>query len=133
MILDASVAVPLVIAHENAASARRLAERNDFVAPDHLMAEVANTLWRYAMRDGFSSNNIAKGLRQIRLLCTQLLPSQNLLPGAIDLAVAHRHSVYDCLYLALALERREPLATADRRLAALAEKLGIETVLIQPA
>jgi predicted nucleic acid-binding protein len=42
------------------------------------------------------------------------------------------HKIYDCLYLALALERHEPLATADRRLASLARSLNIETQLIGP-
>ena len=38
----------------------------------------------------------------------------------------------DCLYIALALKRSEPLATADCKLAALAHKLSIETELIEP-
>jgi predicted nucleic acid-binding protein len=48
-------------------------------------------------------------------------------------AILQSHKVYDCLYLALALERREPLATADRRLAAVAGTLGLDAVLVEPA
>ena len=51
---------------------------------------------------------------------------------ALRLALLLAHPIYDCLYLALALERREPLATADRRMAALARTLNIETQLIGP-
>ena len=62
-----------------------------------------------------------------------VVPNEQLLPEAIRLALANQHPVYDCLYLALAIERREPLATADRRLAAVAATIGIEAVLVEPA
>ena len=40
--------------------------------------------------------------------------------------------VYDCLYISLALDRNDRIATADRRLAAVAGRLGVGTVLIEP-
>jgi predicted nucleic acid-binding protein len=55
------------------------------------------------------------------------------LENATNIAAEVNHKIYDCLYLALALERGEPLATADRRLATLAKELSIETHLIEPA
>lgn len=62
----------------------------------------------------------------------ELISDAELLPQAMSLALRMRHSVYVCLYLALALERRETLITADRRLAALAGTLNIPTELIEP-
>jgi predicted nucleic acid-binding protein len=44
-----------------------------------------------------------------------LLDSPSLDTSALGLALAHGHPVYDCLYLALALERRCDLITADER------------------
>ena len=61
----------------------------------------------------------------------EIVPDTTLLAAAIDIALANNHKVYDCLYLALAIERGEPLATADRRLAALATALNIETHLVE--
>ena len=52
-------------------------------------------------------------------MIVHLVPEEHLHPLAIDLALARSQPVYDCTYLALALDRREPLATADRRMAAL--------------
>ena len=66
-------------------------------------------------------------------LLRDVVPNEQLLPEAIRLALTHQHPVYDCLYLALALARREPLVTADRRLAAIARTVAIEAELIEPA
>jgi predicted nucleic acid-binding protein len=60
----------------------------------------------------------------------ELVPNVQLLPLAIDLAIANNHPVYDCLYLALAMERHVQLVTADRQLARRAEALGIAVDLI---
>jgi predicted nucleic acid-binding protein len=51
---------------------------------------------------------------------------------AVDIAVERLHPVDDCLCLALALEHREPIATADRRLAVMAHELSINVELIEP-
>jgi predicted nucleic acid-binding protein len=133
MILDACVAVPLVINHQLTVAARRLAGSRRFVAPAHILVETANTLWKYAVLDGLDAADAVVAVDKIASLCDEIVPDRELLSSAIDLAIAHRHPVYDCLYLALALERREPVATADRRLAALAQKLSIEIELIEPA
>jgi predicted nucleic acid-binding protein len=48
-----------------------------------------------------------------------------LLPAAARLAVELGHPVYDCVYLALAALHAVPLATADKRLQQVAERIGI--------
>ena len=44
---------------------------------------------------------------------------------ALRLALLLDHPIYDCLYLALALQTHPPLVTADRRFVA-AHRAGIE-------
>lgn len=51
-----------------------------------------------------------------------LAESRSLLNDALELAFEMRHPVYDCVYLALALQREIPLVTADNRLVAAARK-----------
>jgi len=51
--------------------------------------------------------------------------SAPLLSRATNLAIEIGHPVYDCLYLALAVETNAPLATADRRLRRAAAGVGI--------
>ncbi len=45
-------------------------------------------------------------------------------------AVRHRHPIYDCFYLALALREGVTLAAADRRLLALAKAEGVLTAAV---
>lgn len=97
-----------------------------------MLTEAANALWAYSLRGGITADQIDASLVQLRTVVL-LVPDDSILTTAVRLAVENRHPVYDCLYLGLALEQRQPLATADRKLAALAEKLSIETELIEPA
>ena len=52
-----------------------------------------------------------------------LAVSRILLEPAIEISFDLRHPVYDCVYLALALQRQVPLVTADERLVAAVRKL----------
>jgi len=45
-----------------------------------------------------------------------ITPAAELLEEAYDLAVAHRRTVYDALYLALSVREACPFVTADERL-----------------
>ena len=51
----------------------------------------------------------------IRETC-QVLPAQDLVPAAYDLACHHRITVYDALFLAAAVQCASSLVTADKRL-----------------
>jgi predicted nucleic acid-binding protein len=55
------------------------------------------------------------------------VPSQEILPDAFLIALRYAQSVYDCLYVALALNSKAQLITADERLAnALAAYLPVK-------
>jgi predicted nucleic acid-binding protein len=45
-----------------------------------------------------------------------LFDTRSLLPRALQLSLDHQLSLWDCVYLALALEHACPVVTADRRL-----------------
>ena len=82
------------------------------IAPSTLPVELANGL-RYVPLDGSAVKRAltALELAHIRTFdCTG-----GLLASAVELAVDHDITVYDALFLALALERTCILATADRR------------------
>ena len=90
-------------------------------------------LLKFLRAGEISDQQITKAMSQIERTISEFVDDAILLPRAIEISIAANHKIYDCLYLALSIERREPLATADRRLAALAQKLNIETHLIEPA
>ena len=133
MILDTNIAVHWFVATEFSAAAGRFRDRTDLAAPSFILVEAANTLYKYARRGTIDARHCARSIELLEYRLRDVVPNEQLLPEAIRLALANQHPVYDCLYLALAIERREPLATADRRLAAVAGTIGIEAVLIEPA
>lgn len=47
----------------------------------------------------------------------EMYPSADLLPAALELAIGLDQSVYDCIYVALAVARGCELVTADEKLA----------------
>jgi len=86
------------------------------LAPDLLIPEVGNVLWK-RRRDvpAVESEAIATALASA---CpVSLHPSSAILQGALDLALAHERSVYDSLFVALAVSQDCRLVTADERLA----------------
>ena len=93
------------------------------LAPAHLPAEVANALLRGA---GLGPVEAAARLERLRMSGAETtdrgLPG---LLGAIELADRHRLSVYDALYLDLALDVDGELATLDRDLALAAAREGV--------
>jgi predicted nucleic acid-binding protein len=131
VILDANVAVALVFEHPFSGAAARLAAA-PFAAPRLMIVETANTLWKYAVHGTISQNDVILAIERVAQL-GEFVSDEILLHAAIPIAIANRHPVYDCLYLALAQQRSEPLATGDKKLAALARQLAIEVELIGPA
>lgn len=132
MIVDANVAVYWFVSTPLSGGAASLLARDDLVAPKLARLEIARSLISYLQAALISREQALSAIDRVGGYFAELVDDQNLFRPAVDLSIDHHHIVYDCLYLALALERREPLATADRRLAALAERLGIETLLIEP-
>ena len=124
IVLDASVAAkwflganaePLV---EEAVSILERYARGELrlTVPDLFFAEVGNVLWK-AVRSGRFSKSLAKS--SISDLIARAIPwvaSANLLESAFEIATQFNRSLYDSLYLALAVELKAQFVTADERL-----------------
>lgn len=133
MIVDANLAVYWFVETSLTKSASTLLERSDLAAPGIIEIEVVHSLAKYVRGGLITAAQLRNAMIEVRNAISQFVADRQLLDAATEIALARSHPVYDCLYLALALDRREPLATADRRMAALAQSLGIETALIEPA
>jgi predicted nucleic acid-binding protein len=114
IVVDASVAVKWLIAEEHSALAEALSDRR-MSAPSLLLIECANALLRRARAGDLPAEAVLGKVRALRLAPVRLVPTERHLEGAIALAAEMRHSLYDCLYLALALDEQAPLVTADQR------------------
>ncbi len=134
IVLDASVVAKLLVEEPGSAEARALvSEIASASAPDLLIAEVGNMLWRRVRAGTTPREAVGELLRIVPTIVADLLPLRPLGPAALQIAVRREHPIYDCFYLALAQREGLPLATADRRLARLAEAEGSEVRLIEPA
>jgi len=94
-------------------------EKNElqFVVPDLFYVEIASAIWK-AVRVGRISN--ASGQRALGSLVERefpTVPSVKLLDGAFQIAMDYKRTVYDCLYVSLAIQSSCQLITADERLA----------------
>jgi predicted nucleic acid-binding protein len=95
--------------------------------PDLFWPELANALWKGVWRRKIDSAWAEKAFNEVRDLSIPTIESYEFVPKALQLAVAHHRTVYDCVYVALALQTRSDLITADERLAnALAAHLPVK-------
>ena len=116
--VDASIVVKWFVAEPLRDEARRLlSHRLDLHAPELLLAEFANTIWRKARRgeikDPHPYFDELIGLPGV----VTLYPTGELVDQAARIATEIGHPVYDCLYLACAQATASALITADKRFA----------------
>jgi predicted nucleic acid-binding protein len=132
-VVDASVAIKWVIDEPGSSAAAALLSAGPLRAPDLLLVECANVLWKKVRRGELSADEAGLAIRVLRQADIELLPSRPLADRALQLALELDHSAYDCLYLALALESGQPFVTADdrfvRRIAEAGLAPGVVTAL----
>ena len=125
VVVDASVAAKWFLPENGEALVDQAAALLDiydrkqvqFVVPDLFYVEIASAIWK-AVRVGRVSRAFGD---QALVLLTQrefaTVPSLKLLDKAFQIAADHGRTVYDCLYVALAVQTNSQLITADERLA----------------
>lgn len=116
-IVDASVVAKWFVAEEFSDSAAAiLSDQNLLQAPDFLFLEMDSILWKWTSRDLITlgeSHEIREMLRRYPIIRH---PFIELLDSAYAIAVQMRQSIYDCLYVALAVLLDGWMVTADRAL-----------------
>jgi predicted nucleic acid-binding protein len=89
----------------------------EIVVPDIFWAEIGNFLWK-AVRIGRCTNDQAQaGLEKVQSFNLHTTSSRHLLKRAFEIAYTIDSSVYDSLYLALAVELGAALVTAHEKFA----------------
>lgn len=119
LIVDASVAVKLGVVEAGAERAKALVARGEkIIAPDILASEVASALWKKELRGDLDAGERVAALSAALDAYDEFAPCKHLAERALELAVALKHPVYDCFYLALAEARGGVFITADTQLLA---------------
>jgi predicted nucleic acid-binding protein len=89
----------------------------EFIVPDIFWAELGNVLWKGTRRSRWMQWEAEAVAADMRARDFRTISSLVLLPEALRIAFAHDRAVYDCLYVALAVQSKAELITADERLA----------------
>jgi predicted nucleic acid-binding protein len=117
ILIDASVAFKWFVPEEGAAEAQRLlVESDSVVAPELVIAEVGNALWKVHRRGALSAENYTIAFSDLCRSFTELLRLDELVVRASEIARELDHPIYDCFYLACAEREEAQLVTADQRL-----------------
>ena len=116
VVIDASVAAKWFVPEIHSAAAERFLSPDIVLcAPDLIGPEFGNVLWKKVRRTEITRAEAEEILRAFAAVPLEIRSSSDLLAAAFELACRLDRSVYDSLYLALAVAEECVLVTADAR------------------
>jgi predicted nucleic acid-binding protein len=124
LVVDASIAIKWIIGEDGSADALKLLKVATLTAPDLLMAECANILWKKVQRAEITASEAALCARLLQRADVEIHPTRQLLVASTQLAIELNHPAYDCIYLSLAIANGWRFATADDRFLRKIRSLG---------
>ena len=124
-VLDASVAAKWFLpAGQETLASEALQMLRDFghgqirlIVPDLFWPEFGNILWKAVRIGRISRKTAEESIEAIENIELATVPSGPLLRNAFAIAITSERTVYDGVYVALAIASGTPLVTADERLA----------------
>jgi predicted nucleic acid-binding protein len=116
IVVDSSVALKWVLDEPESEAALSL-RGEELIAPGFWLAEAANALWRHARLGQITAEQALALYDDLADAPVVSLPIEPRVRQALELAIEMDHPIYDCLYLAVALNHRTEVVTADRRFA----------------
>ncbi|MEM3462699.1 MAG: type II toxin-antitoxin system VapC family toxin [Candidatus Bathyarchaeia archaeon] len=132
IVIDASALASLLMmecGHEEIAGYLK-----DSISVDQVAKEVGNAIWKAHAR-GFITKEDALGrfsdLIKLTRLVVRLFDEMDLIEDAIGIAIDEGITLYDSLYVALALREGAELLTLDRDQARAARNRGIKVIEIR--
>ena len=115
-VVDASVALKWFLPEIHDAHARRLlGGGHTLIVPDLLFPEVGNILWKRVRSGDIDEGEADTILQTLGGLPLVVYPSWPLVTVALTIGCQAGRTVYDSLYLALAIQEKAPMVTADEK------------------
>jgi predicted nucleic acid-binding protein len=117
-VVDANVVAKWFVPERLSEEARGLLDGvHELATPDLLWPEIGNVLWKKSRAGELMPREAVGIVRGLERLPLTVFPSRVLLEAALEIALRTGRTVYDSLYLALAVALECRLVTADERLA----------------
>jgi predicted nucleic acid-binding protein len=121
IVIDTSVAAKWFLDEPHSAEAldilkKVLADELSLIAPDHIYAEIGNTLWKRTNAGTIAVTDAQDFISDFLRIKITLVSTADLLSDAYHLAITYKRSVYDSLYLALNQREQCQFVTADEKL-----------------
>lgn len=117
LVVDASVLAAIALDERLGSIAQDVVAGEAVIAPDLVLAELANVVWKNVRRKRLPRREAPDVLESALDLIDRLHTLASLQDAAFGLALLRDHPAYDCYYVALAQREGAPLVTADARLA----------------
>src|SRR5262245_18780689 len=115
-VVDASVVIKWYLPEVHDVAARRLlANAHTLLVPDLVFSECGNILWKRIRSGQMTREEAQTVLESVGNLALEVSPSWPLVLPAIEIACQTDRSVYDSLYLALAVREAAVMVTADEK------------------
>ena len=117
LVVDASVAIKWFLPEIHGEAALRLLEGQYALrVPDLIFSEFGNVLWKRFRKGQISRKEAIVTIEALLALPLQVESSQSLIPAALEIACSAHRTVYDSLYLAVAIVHQCRVVTADSKL-----------------
>ncbi len=118
-VIDSCVCAKWLIKEDHSEKAIGLLSMDlELLAPDIVLIEAANVLWKTVKRGLLTPEQADARLTNLPSFFNRLLPAYDLAPEALALGVAVDVPVYDCLYVVAGRRAGANLVTADDKLIA---------------
>ena len=113
IVVDASVVIKCLLPEDGSREAITLVETQTCIAPDLLIHECVNALWKNVRTGRARPQRAVEAIALLEHLDITLVESRPLASRALELAMMLNHPAYDCFYLALAERRGAELIVVD--------------------
>jgi predicted nucleic acid-binding protein len=119
LLIGSCVCVKWVVHEQHSEKAIDLLESDfDLIAPDIVLIEAANALWKNVRRGLLTAEQAQARLADLPGFFNRLLPSSDFVGEALTLGLATQLPIYDCVYVVASRRTGAKLITADTKLVA---------------
>ena len=126
IVLDCNAAGEMVRKTPRGRGFRSLMLKDEKVITSELLkAEVRNAFWKYVRADLLDADQAEVLVEKALDLVDEFVPLEDNAVESFAEAMRQNHPVYDLFYLTLARRNAATLFTADKKLAALCERMGV--------